>query len=206
VRRRAFTLLEVMIALGIMALAMLVLVDTQATSVLMTSEGDKIRTGAMLADEKMKEVNLLLEVEGWSSQDIEEEGDFAEFGNEEFRGDSLHLDIDPDELSDYHWAYTVRAIELQLPDLGGAAEQLQDGGYWGDVPESQATNDNVGGPMDLGDLGFGPEQLTEMLSPYLREARVIVWWGKNEEGEDQIELVTHVINPSGAINMAEDQQ
>lgn len=193
-----------MVALGIMALAMLVLVDTQATAVFMTTEGDKMRTASMLADEKMKEITLMLEVDGWSSQDIEEEGDFSDFGNEEFRGDSLHLDYDEDELSEFKWAYTVRQIELQLPDLGSASEELMDGGYWGDMSDQQQQNDNVGGPPELGDF-ISPEQLTEQLNPYLREARVLVWWGDNEEGEDQVEIVHHVINPSGAINMAEDQ-
>jgi prepilin-type N-terminal cleavage/methylation domain-containing protein len=195
--RRAFTLLEVMVALGIMALAMMVLVDTQSTAVMMTNEGDNIRTATMLADEKMKEIALTLEVEGWSSQDVEEEGEFEDFGNEEFRGDALHLDYDDDELSEFRWAYTVRSIDLTIPsDLGSMAGDLAGGGYWGDTEEEA----DVGGMPDLADFGFGPDKIAEMLSPYLREVRIIVWWGKNEDELDQVEIVHHVINPTGVVS------
>ena len=195
--RRGFTLLEVMIALGIMSLAMMVLVDTQSTAVLMTSESDRLRTATMLADEKMKEIVLLLEVEGWSSQDIEEEGEFEDFGNEEFRGDSLHLDYDEDHLSGYRWAYTVRSIDLTLPtDLGAMAGDLAGGGYWGETDNEP----DVGGMPSLDDFGFGPDKIAEMLSPYLREVRVLVWWGDNEDELDQVELVHHVINPTGVVS------
>lgn len=195
--RRAFTLLEVMVALGIMALAMMVLVDTQSTAVMMTNEGDHIRTATMLADEKMKEVALTLEVEGWSSQDIEEEGEFEDFGNEEFRGDALHLDYDEGALAEFRWAYTVRAIDLTIPsDLGAMAGDLAGGGYWGDTDEQA----DVGGMPDLADFGFGPDKIAEMLSPYLREVRVIVWWGDNDDELDQVEIVHHVINPTGVVS------
>ena len=195
--RSAFTLLEVLIALGIMAVAMMVLVDTQSTAVMMTSEGDRIRTATMLADEKMKEVSLQLEVEGWSSQDIEEEGEFEDFGNEEFRGDALHLDYDEDALAEYRWAYTVRSIDLTLPsDIGAMAGDLAGGGYWGETQDEP----DVGGMPDLADFGFGPDKIAEMLSPYLREVRVLVWWGENDEGIDQVEIVHHVINPSGVVS------
>jgi prepilin-type N-terminal cleavage/methylation domain-containing protein len=194
--RRAFTLLEVLVALGIMAVAMVVLVESQTAAVFMTTESNRIRTSTMLANERMKEVVLQLEVEGWSSSDIEEEGDFSDFGNEEFRGDALHLEFAEGELEEYRWAYTVRSIDLQMPsDLGAMAGDLAGGGYWGDLDEQP----DVGGAPDLADFGFGPDKIAEMLSPYLREVRVIVWWGENEEELDQIEIVHHVINPSGAV-------
>jgi hypothetical protein len=40
----------------------------------------------------------------------------------------------------------------------------------------------------------------EMLSPYFRELRVRVWWTDIElDGFDPVEIVTHVINPSGRV-------
>ena len=41
--------------------------------------------------------------------------------------------------------------------------------------------------------------ITEMLATYIREVRVLVWWGDNEDELDQVELVTHIINPTGEI-------
>ena len=48
-------------------------------------------------------------------------------------------------------------------------------------------------------MGIDSDVVTEMLSPYFREVRVRVWWGENEDDLDQVELVSHVINPSGTI-------
>ena len=49
------------------------------------------------------------------------------------------------------------------------------------------------------------EMITEMLTPYIREVRVRVWWGKDaeeaEESGNQVVIVTHQVNPSGIITM-----
>ena len=51
--RRAFTLLEVMVALGILALGLMVLVESQGGAVMMTTESHRIMTATILAQEKM---------------------------------------------------------------------------------------------------------------------------------------------------------
>ncbi len=200
--RAGFTLLEVIVALGILVVGLTVLIDTQATAVLMSTDMERMTTATMLAEEKMTEALLVLEQEGWTSQDIEEEGDFSDFGDEEFRGDALHLDLGA-ELEDFHWAYTVRAIDLTLPDdVWSMASQLADGGYW---QEEKTENMDLSGAPDLGTLGITPDLVTEYLSNYIREVRVLVWWGDNEDGTDQVELVHHVINVSGKVTEVEDQ-
>ena len=199
--RRAFTLLEVTIALAILVLSLTVLVENQALGALMSREADKIRIATMLAEEKMVEAQLLLEVEGWTSSDIEENGDFKDLGSEEFRGDGLRLDFD-DHLEDFKWAYTVRKIELNFPtDLGGLTEDLGGSGYFGDK-NTEAVQDNT---MDLGDIGISPDMISDYLSDYLREVRVLVWWGENEDEDDQVEILTHVVNPTGVVSNPEDE-
>jgi len=192
--------LEVIIALGILALGLMVLVDTQATSVLAVTEADRLRTATMLADEKMKEVLLTLEYEGWTDQDIEEDGDYEDFGEEEFRGESLHLEME-EELLDYKWAYTVRAIELNLPpDLFSMADQLAGSGYW---DEEKTENMDTSGAPDLTAFGISPDMISEYLADYIREVRVLVWWSEDED--DRIELIHHVINPRGVVQNADDE-
>ena len=63
-RRLGFTLLEVIIAIGILVIGLLVLVDSQASSVFMVTEANNITNATMLADEKMTETLLVLEQEG----------------------------------------------------------------------------------------------------------------------------------------------
>ena len=203
--RAGFTLLEVIIALGILTVSLLVLIQTQAMAVLMTNEARRMETASDLANEKMKEIMLTLEREGWASQDVEEEGDFEDFGAEEFRGDGLPVDFEG-QLADYKFVYTVREIELDLPsNLGDVAGQLGDANYGAFGTAADEGVDVAGQMPDLG--GFiQPEMITEYLSAYVREVRVLVWWGENEDETDQIELVHHIINPSGAVVPGQEQQ
>ena len=204
-RRRGFTLLEVLIALGILTVSLMVLIQSQAMAVLMTNEARRMETASDLANEKMKELMLTLEREGWSSQDVEEEGDFEDFGSEDFRGDGLPVDFEG-QLDDYQFAYTVRAIELDLPtNLGDVAGQLGDANYGAFGTAAEEGVDVTSQMPDLG--GFiQPEMITEYLSAYVREVRVVVWWGENEDGTDQIELTHHVINPTGAVTQSDPNQ
>ena len=199
--RRGFTLLEVVIALGILAVSVMILVETQAGALLMSVDADRMATATYLAEEKMMEAQLVLERDGWGSQDIEEEGDFEDFGSEDFRGGSLQLDLESDQYADFKWAYTIREIDLDIPsNLGDMAGDLSEGGYFGE----RDTEEFEGNQPDLTDLGISPDMITEYLSAYIREVRVIVWWGDNEDEVDQVELLTHVINPSGAVTQTED--
>jgi len=196
--RPGFTLLEVIIALGILAGAMVVLVDNQAMAVLATGEANRLTVATNLAQEKMMEVQLTLERQGFGEQDIEEDGDFDDFGAEEFRGDELHLSLEDNLLEDYKWAYTVRRIELEFPtNLGDMAGDLAGNGYFG---EDKGSEMDVGGTPDLGDMGISPSMITDHLAGFIREVRVRVWWGENEDETDQVELTTHIINPTGVVN------
>ncbi|MFN7143467.1 MAG: prepilin-type N-terminal cleavage/methylation domain-containing protein [Myxococcota bacterium] len=196
--RRGFTLLEVVIALAILAVSLFVLVDSQATAVLMTVDAEKTLTGTYLAQEKMSEAMLRLEEEGFKEGDIDEEGSFEDFGSTDAMGEGPEFG---DTFADYKWAYTIREVDLQVGDIAQTAEQLGGAGFGttGEDGQTEAPDQR-----SLTDAGFQPDMLSEMLRPYIREIRVLVWWTDEdpdlEEGcEGCIELVTHVINPSGQI-------
>jgi prepilin-type N-terminal cleavage/methylation domain-containing protein len=199
--RSGFTLLEVVIALAILAVSVMILVETQAGALLMSTDADRMQTATYLAEEKMMEAQLMLEREGWGSQDIEEEGDFEDFGEEDFRGGSIQLDMESTQYDDFKWAYTIREINLDIPsNLGDMAGDLSEGGYFGE----RDTEEFQGSQPDLTDLGISPDMISEYLGAYIREVRVIVWWGDNEDELDQVELLTHVINPTGVVTTTED--
>ena len=203
--RRGFTLVEVTIALSILVLALSILVENQGFAAYMTRDAEKIRIATMLAEEKLIEAQLILEEEGWKTTDIEEDGDFDDFGSEEFRDNGLNLDAD-DELENFKWAYTIRKIEMNLPtDVGGMMGDMVGTGYYGDQSENQQLQQNQG--MDLGDIGVSQDMITDYLSDYIREVRVMVWWNEDyEETGDVVELTTHVVNPSGVVTDPEVEE
>lgn len=203
--RRAFSLLEVMIALAILVVCVVILVDSQSTSAQMTSEAQKMLIGTNLAQEKTAEVMLLVEEEGFTDTDKCDSGDFASFGDDE-------LDLEfGDALDVYHWEYCVSEIDIALAgDIVSMAQGLAgDGAIAGTPLPSDAAGGGGGlpGGLDLAMFGLSPEVMSQMLSRYIREVRVRVWWGedgkKSKESGDEVIVVTHAFNPSGAMRQME---
>lgn len=192
--RRGFSLLEVMIALAILTVSLLILVQTQSSAVVLTNEAERTLVATDLARYKMSEVLLMVEKEGFQVSDVNEHGDFSDFGD-----DAMNVEFG-DSLEEYHWEYLVTEVDMEsMGDIATAAQSLQD--TMGADQSGPASN---GGSMDaLAMLGFGPDVIMGMLGPYLREVRVRVWWGEDskeaEEDGTEVVLTTHVINPSGAI-------
>ena len=200
IAQKGFTLLEITIALAILTISIAILIDSQGSVAWMLADTNNVRIGTLLAEEKMTEAQLFLEEEGWKDSDIEENGDFADFGSEDWRQGNLRIE---DNLEEFKWAYTIRRIELTLPSqLGSLAEDLGSSGYFGDQQSEDVQNNT----LDLGDLGISPEMVTEYLSGYIREIRVRIWWGEDPEGDEQVEILTHVINPSGVVTETDDQE
>jgi general secretion pathway protein I len=197
--RAGFTLLEVVIAMAILAIGLMVLVDSQSMAVLMTVDAGKTLTGTYLAQEKMAEAMLRLEKEGFREGDIDEEGDFEEIGAD---GEGMDGPDFGDSFEGYQWAYTIREVDIQVGDIASAAEDLESMG--GITQKEGADGASSSDNRNLLDAGMQPDMLSDMLRPYIREVRVLVWWGPDdpdlEEGcDDCIELVSHVINPSGTL-------
>lgn len=196
-RRAGFTLLEVVVALVILAMSLFVLVNTQASSVFMTVDAQKVLTGTWLAQQKMTEALLRVETEGVQVSDVEESGDFEDFGGDGDFGENVDFG---GEFDDYHWAYTIRAVDVKLGDVSGNTDALQSAGLG---PSRDQMESSGAEGKDLGDLGVQPDMVSDMLKPYIREVRVLIWWGDepadSKDCEDCVELVTHVANPTGEV-------
>ena len=88
-KRPGFTLLEVMIAMAIIAIALVAVFGSQSQSLSLANEAKFITTAALLAQSKMAEVETL------SPGDlVSDSGDFGE------------------DFPDYHWDLTVSDIEF----------------------------------------------------------------------------------------------
>ncbi len=192
-------MLEVVIALGILVTSMVIRAEVQSLSIKGSQEVQRIMVGTSLAQEKLNEVLIRLEGEGFTDKDVCEEGDFQEFGDE-----GIDLEFG-DALDAYHFEYCISEIDIGLAgDLAGMAGAL---GGTGLAPQSEAMSEATSQAPDLSALGFSNEMISEMLGNYVREVRVRVWWGDDskqaEEDGNEVVIVTHAGNPSGAVVMTE---
>lgn len=210
-RQRGFSLLEVMMALLILTISLLILVETQATSLVATQEAERFMVATDLAELKMSEAMLRLEQEGFQTTEVVEFGEFDDLGDE-----LTNLEFGK-ELEDYHWEYTITEIDIQLAgDLASMMGEGGDGGMGdalgGMFPGMDAGADLGGGAGGapgvgdaLGSVGMGPDQLTEMIAPYIRMVVVRVWWGEDSESAErdgtEVTLAAHVSNPAGMLAM-----
>lgn len=202
--RHAFTLMEIVISLAILSVSLMVLVESQTASVIQTMDGQRILTATQLAEAKLAEVLLTVEMEGFQESEKGEEGTFEEFGDNGEYGDVVDFE---GEYDDYGYAWTVRKVEMELGDIGGTLEELQQSG---ELEQSStgttSTADDAGIDSSMFSSFLSPDTINDTLSPWMREVRVIVWWGEDpgeQEGEsdceDCVELVTHIFNPTGKV-------
>lgn len=198
--RRGFSLLEVMVALAILMMSLVILIETQSTAAWATREAEHVVVATDLAEAKLAEALMRVEIEGFTDAEFFEQGDFDDLGDE-----ALNVEMG-DDLKEYRWEYSMQEIDVALAgDIATMASEAMGSG-----------GDDAGGlPSGLGDIsglpggggGLGallsPEMLSQMLSPYIREVRVRIYWdGESKEAEEngtEIILTTHVINPSGEL-------
>jgi hypothetical protein len=207
--RGGYTLLEVVVSMVILVTSLVLFIQIQASAVEMTTLAEEIVTGTQLAEEKMSEARMRIEMEGVTQKELHEEGDFSELGD-----DALDLEFGA-RLDDYHWEYWISEIDLGIAgDLAGMAENLAGTGL---VPGADAASNVSGDPdvanvdstaPDLSALGISNEMITEMLGRYVREVRVRVWWGESsreaEERGQEVILTAHAIDPAGSyVNLAQ---
>lgn len=206
--RRGFSLLEVMVALAILVTSLVILAETQSNAVVMTREAERVITATDLAVGKLTELRLYLEKEGFQDDQVHESGDFDDWGDE-----LLTIEVG-DDLEDFHWEWWITEVDLELAgDIAGMAGSLAGDGALdgalagllpGGLPEgaSSAAAGAANAASGLGAL-LSPDMVTEMLTPYVRELRVRVWWGEDSDEAarlgNEIVIVSHQTNPTGIV-------
>jgi prepilin-type N-terminal cleavage/methylation domain-containing protein len=99
--RKGFTLLEVMIAIAILAVSLLALFNLQSTSLLGSARAQRISTSTLLARQKM--ARFLLDFEAGMAK--------GEFPEEKEESGTFEEEKQPD----YSWKITVRKVDLPTP-------------------------------------------------------------------------------------------
>ncbi len=102
--RRGFTLLEVMIAVAIVALSMGVMVEIEVHAIEKTNDAKMYTVATLLARGKMLDVQQTLKEEGF--------GDFMKL---------LDGDFEEEGFDDFRWAARVRKVEVPTPSGAGSS-------------------------------------------------------------------------------------
>jgi len=194
---RGFTLLEMMVAIGILAISYVTLMQAQAGAIRMSTYGKQLTVATFLAQAKLEEVEEKLTREGFPDMDDTDDGTFEEQGFPSFR-----------------WQLEVNKVELPIgevlnqllsnmggeDDEGGGAGGLL-GGLGGLDAASAGKLGELGGGLPGAGGGMSGllnpemlsgsvEMLSTMLEQALREVSVTVRFG---EGDDQVSLTTHLV-------------
>ncbi len=188
--RQGFSLLEVMVALAILVVSLAILMETMSSATVATRQAERIVTATQLAQQKLVEVQLYVEREGISEQQMTDRGDFRELGEAR-----MNLEFGAN-LEEYRYEWWVSQIDIGLAgDIAGMAEDLSGAGA---LPGGDEGLEGIQSQApDLGSLGIGSDMITQMLGRYIREMQVRVYWG--EETGQEVVLTTHVSDPAGGF-------
>ncbi len=203
------TLLEVMIALAIMASTYVALLEAQITTIRNSTFGKQITVAAFLAQTKIEETEELLLKEGFPLEDKAEEESFEKLGYPNFK---YKLEINKIDLP------LGAAVEQILTSMGGGSGSEADkkDGKTGDLTQKLSSQlAGLGGGQGLSDLvknmpslggGAGSplsmlanpamlkgsmDMLSQMLEQSIRLVKVTVIFGEDEA--DRMSLTTHVV-------------
>ena len=169
-----FSLLEVMVALAILAMALVTLAGITTANVRNTHHAKMVTTATFLARAKMADLEDLILDEGFTENDQEDEGDFADQERPEFR-----------------WTTLIEKVELPA-DL---AQQTQEAA-------ATATEENSDNPMSAmaGLMGGFMSTLIEPirvgLEESVRRVTVKVSWDETGRPDRSFEVVTFMTDPA----------
>lgn len=187
--KRGFTLLEVMIALAIMALALTAIVGINGNAITQHAYSKRVTVATMLARSKLADLESEFYKEGFDSQfDQRVVGDFSEEGWKDFAWEAeiIKPDLDPAAATEM-----VRVMAQQFTsgleeDVSRTRDQIQGPTIGLDGLSSTMADQYTG----LIESQVG--QIVETLEQSVREVRLRVTWQEGKEIES-VDVTTHFV-------------
>lgn len=173
-----FTLLEVLIAVAIMAVALTSMLRSQLDSMQATRYARDITAAALLAEYRIVDLEFQHRQDGWVSSDVELEGDFSDQG-----------------WDDMEWRCTIHFIEL--PEYN----QLIEGKEASDEAAGE-DDDNI---MDQGDQAMGALGIVwpivkAAIENSIRKVDCTVMW-KQGKIDQEFTIQTFWTDPSALLQL-----
>ncbi len=206
--RRAFTLLEVMVALSVLAVSLTAIFSINSSSVYGHVYAKKLTVATLLARAKMTDIEQELYDKGFQTDDDEQAGDFSEDGWPSYKWRAKIMapktnGMSPDQL--------IGAI-FNLPMGGGDSKDGKGGGTGslmdaiggmfggGKLPPGAAPGTTTAGMNIAGAMGPAAglmqaqfQQLVDQITKSVREVHLTVTW-KEGKITESFDIVTHVVS------------
>jgi general secretion pathway protein I len=205
--RRGFTLLEVMVSLGILAVALIALGDMNGGAARMHSYATKLTIAVQLARGKLLDVKQLLIKDGLSDYSKEYRGTFDDEGWPEFswRAQVIKPDFEADGVRALNGVTSslglnptdISSLLGNIPGLGALT-----GGAGGSAPSTGslapgATTDPTQALAALGPIGGlidgQLKTLSQQVKDSVREIKLTVSWKSTATTEESFDVVEHII-------------
>jgi general secretion pathway protein I len=173
-----FSLLEVMVAIAILAMGVTLLVQVQGRSAELAMKAREMTVATMLARGKLYDCQTDLLKKGFTIGDYDADGSFDDEGYPSF-----------------FWECHGYKPEMPVADGGditGAAGKLGLGGGGDDDAP------NPGEEMGMQFLAPVLSQMSSVLGDSIRELVVVVRWGQGDE-QEELMVTTHVVD-KGPVN------
>jgi general secretion pathway protein I len=196
-RRRGFTLLEVLVALAILGLALMAIFDLNAGAVAMHAYSKRATVATLLARSKMIDLEQDLHDKGMPADDDEDSGDFSKEGWPSYKWRARILaprttGVSTDQL--IAALFNIPVGEEGGGDMSELIGAMFGGGGGGDSGAGAAAG--AGGLMSGAVSGIAQQQVTQFLDQIaksVREVHLTVTWKSGNEVET-LDLVTHVVS------------
>jgi general secretion pathway protein I len=213
--RRAFTLLEVMVAVAILGLGLVTILTAQTGLFASSKRAATMSEAVSLARCKMSEIEEQLLRNGYQLTAQDEEGPCCEDEESALR---CKWSIAPVTLPDFNAASADAGAGdtsggMTLEGLGSAKDDLSKGdtaGAMGNIQEMMGSGIGAGGPsMGAGALaplamGLVYPQLKAMLEASIRKVSVRVVWSEGSIERD-VSVTQYLTNPQQGGFLAEDE-
>ncbi len=170
--KRAFTLIEVIISLAILAIGVSAVLDSMANDAIIPYERRIRYRGVELAEIKLHEIEIDIAENGFPLDDVEKKGEFEE-----------------EELVKYRWI--DRRKKIELPDDIALLSKF----FLGSGNDDENSQSNLSGMMGM--AGSLLQMVKDVFEKSIREIEVEIYWYNGEEIEENKEnfiLTTHLID------------
>jgi len=184
-RARGFSLLEVMVAVSILAVALVWLVEATSRAIVAENHAKLVSTATFLARGRLVELEDDLQEKGFTDDSFAKEtsGDFEDKGFKRFKWTTV---IDKIELPNTDQVQTLVSKGLEASPLGALAGQTPPSS------SSSSTTSPLSGSTAMLASQFGI--VKTVLEESIRRARVRITWYEGRS-EQNVELVEYLTDP-----------